>query len=81
MKLSLRPTGYAYDGPGSVGKTVYRYGVEPFMPGEEIDIADFGGPNHSDWQILRVKDGVIGDWVGNFATVEEALAMIQDDGA
>jgi hypothetical protein len=79
MKLSLRPTGYTYSGLGSEGKTVYRYGVVPFVPGSETDIANFGGSNHADWRIFRVKDGLIGDWVGNFATAEEALAAIQAD--
>jgi len=39
-------------------------------------IASFGGRYGYRWKLLRVKDGVSGDWTGNHDTPEQALAQL-----
>jgi hypothetical protein len=52
---------------------VINYAVEPAPLGERISIAKTG----NSWKILRTKDGVQGNWTGDFKTAEEALASVQ----
>ena len=53
----------------------YRYQVQGLPDGEEADIAEF----NNFWKILKVKDGVQGEWAGVYATADEALAALQKE--
>jgi hypothetical protein len=57
------------------GKPI-RYRVTGMPVGEEGTISQ---PPHSQWQFRRTKDGVVGEWTGDFDTAEEALAALQSE--
>jgi hypothetical protein len=68
MKLIMYPNNWLLDGTGRVSE--YR---AHFSPTDEVHIANFGAPFRDDWRVLRIKNGVSGDWMGNYASAEQAL--------
>jgi hypothetical protein len=50
-----------------------QYEVRGLPPEQQAWIADM----HDGWQILRVKNGVQGQWTGRYDSAEEALAVLQ----
>jgi hypothetical protein len=50
------------------------YEVAGLPPRQEARVAL---QDHGRWQILRVRDGVQGDWDGDFYSAAEALASLQ----
>ena len=74
MKPILRPMAWVRDGLFGTG-TPYEYHA-CISPTDEVFVANFGGPNHNDWQVLRIKDGVSGGWTGSYASVEAAFAPL-----
>jgi hypothetical protein len=56
----------------------YRAGGLP--DGRTARIANFGGPNNDDWQIMWINvDNTQTDWTGHYHSVEDALAALQED--
>ena len=56
------------------------YVVESMPAAQRAFISNFGVPSRPDtaqWKILRIQQGVQGDWNGDFATADEALASLQ----
>jgi len=45
-------------------------------PQQKALIANFEGRNEDRWRILRMKDGVSGEWMGSYKTAEQALAQL-----
>jgi hypothetical protein len=41
--------------------------------------ANAGGLGHDCWQLLRVIDGVQGQWTGDFKTVDVLQAALEDE--
>ena len=56
-------------------KKIIKYEVCGLPPGEEAWIADM---DHR-WQILRAKNGVSGEWAGDYKSAEDALAVLQKE--
>ena len=52
---------------------VVRYKVGALPPGEEAALANFNGK----WKILRVRNGVQGQWAGEYQSADDALAALQ----
>jgi hypothetical protein len=69
--ISLRPEGIAGSGP------VRTYRVDAMPEGEEAKVVNFGDPHRNDWRFLRIKGNTQGDWIGNYASAEAALAGLQ----
>jgi hypothetical protein len=77
IKLSLRPSIHSRPGPDFADpkKRVIQHQVQGLPPGRKALI---GQSNHK-WKILRTKDGVSGDWEGEYDTAEEALAALRQE--
>ena len=56
------------DGVETVSGSVFQYRAH-LSPTEEVLIANLGAPFRDDWQVLRIKDGVIGPWMGNYSSL------------
>ena len=54
---------------------VYLYEVVGLPPGELALIAETG--DNGRWQVSHTKNSVLGDWMGNYRTAEDALAVHQ----
>jgi hypothetical protein len=53
----------------------YRVGGMP--DGTTARIANFGGPNRNDWQIMRINgDNTQTGWTGHYESIEDALAAL-----
>jgi hypothetical protein len=76
-RLIKYPVGWART--GSVVKTgpVIQYKIRCLVPGEEAFIANFGNRRRDSWRLLRIKDGVQGDWTGNYTTADDAVAAYE----
>lgn len=72
--LELRPKSFLRDGQTyGMNRRAFTYDVLGLPEGHTIEI----GENRRKWQIRRaISDGLYGDWVGEFATPEEALASL-----
>jgi hypothetical protein len=44
----------------------------------ETDAAELAADNGK-WRILRTRNGVRGEWTGDYATADEALAALQKE--
>jgi hypothetical protein len=74
-KLSLGPRMHfrstaAYADPK---KQVLQHQVQGLPEGQKALI----GESNRKWKILRTKDGVTGDWYGEYATADEALIALE----
>ena len=67
MALSLSVMGKTLDG------SPYQYEVVGLPMQIKIMIAKVDAR----WQVLRIKNGVTGDWTGEYASAEQAFADIQ----
>jgi hypothetical protein len=57
----------------SVHGPAYRYEVQGLPRGGRASLAEFSGT----WKILRVENGNLGNWTGEYSSVREALAALQ----
>jgi hypothetical protein len=68
------------DGPVFAGGQVTGYRVGGMPDGSTARIANFGAPNQNDWRIMRINaDNTQSDWTGNYESVEDARAVLQQD--
>jgi hypothetical protein len=58
--------------PGSL--TPLRYEVLGLPPGQAVWIDDSIGEG---WHVLRITNGVSGEWEGHYPRAEDALAVIE----
>lgn len=79
MKLKLYEKARSHVGTtmGTGPVSVVQYVVHGMPPGEEALIAYYGDPNRGSWRVLRVKGGEQGQWEGDYASADDALAMLQ----
>ena len=78
--LELRPIERVGEGPDmSKWDEVFQYEVLGLPPHEQAWIANFGGPYHHEWRILRAINGVQSDWSGNYTSPEAALFALKSD--
>ena len=77
LTLTKHEVARSWGGPVSGTGPVFEYKVDGMPPGEEAFIANFGGRNKASWRALRTKDGVPGEWTGDDATDDDALAALQ----
>ena len=71
LSLVPKPTSSAHGRRhGDDGVT---YEVKGLPPSVAIDVSEFDGR----WQLLVMRDGVRGDWQGDFESPDDALAAIE----
>lgn len=75
-QLTLRAIAWARRGNIVLTGPVIEYRVQGMPLQQEAFIANFGGRNEDRWKILRVKEGISGEWMGNHETAEQALAEL-----
>ena len=75
MKLTLHEAGLGITSGHLGSEPVQSYDVGGLPTGEKANIAHF---NHA-WRFLRWSDTSHGNWTGGYATVEAALAALQDE--
>ena len=80
MKQTMHASAWLSSGgqPWGTGRVI-RYEVMGLPPGEEISIADFGGPNFPRWESLRIKNRVSSGWVGNYDSPDAALEAVAQE--
>jgi hypothetical protein len=79
-QLSLRAIGRVGDGPDlSKRDEVFQYEVVDLPLHEQAWIANFGGPYHHEWRILRATKGAQSDWSGNYVSAKAALSALKKD--
>jgi len=76
-RLSLRAIGHFRKGPDLTINQITQYEVLGLPPGERAWIANFGAPYRQNWMTLRATADVQSDWIGDYASAEEALAVLQ----
>ncbi len=75
--LTLREFGHVGSGADLRNwDKVYQYEIEGLPKGEEAWIAEF---DHR-WKILRSRNGVTGNWDGDYPTPEDALKALSEMG-
>lgn len=72
MKLILTKREFAWI--NNAERRVYHYDVRGYPAGEGAGIAQFP---HKGWSIIRWNSQDQTDWMDNFATADEALAVLQ----
>jgi hypothetical protein len=78
--LSLHGVAYVGEGPVlSKRDRVTQYEVRGLPPEELAWIANFGAPYRQDWRILRARNGVQGDWAGQYESAEAALTVLREE--
>jgi len=56
----------------------FEYELRGLPPGDQVFINNQADENNH-WQILRVKNGVQGDWSGNYPTLDAAQEAIEKE--
>jgi hypothetical protein len=79
LNLTLHPIGWIGDGPVFGTGAVYQYRVGHMPPGYQALVANFGAPRRNDWKIMRIEDDAQEQWNGNYASAEDALAVLQKE--
>jgi hypothetical protein len=75
MRLTLHDAGREVTNGHSGSEPVQSYEVEGLPPGEKASIAQFNRA----WRFLRWSETSHGNWSGEYASVEAALAALQDE--
>jgi len=75
MRLTLHETGREKTNDILAAGEVYTYCVGGMPPGENANIALFDGS----WRTLRWNDEWHGNWTGEYASPEDALAGLQEE--
>lgn len=74
MQLTIRAIGHSGEGPGlTTNRRPFQYEVDGLPEGQRATIAEFNGGR---WRTLRTISGEQGDWEGDHATAEDALAAL-----
>ena len=76
MTISKHEIAWVRDGAEWGTGRVIEYRIQFPLPEDEAFIANFGSLLHDRWMTLQVKDGVSGEWQGNYPTADEAFASI-----
>jgi hypothetical protein len=72
--LTLHAYMHSYDGPNlNTNRKATAFEVQGLPAPEQALVAEF---NHR-WKVLRITDGIYGDWSGRYGSVDEALATFQ----
>jgi hypothetical protein len=74
MIPTLYPIFWVRDGMEYGTGRVFQYRAHLSLT-EEVLIRNFGTRYRNRWRILRIKDGVSGHWMGNYASTDEALTL------
>ncbi len=78
--ITLHEDAWLRDGPVYANGQVIGYRVGGMPNGKTARIANFGGPNGNDWQIMRINaDNTQTGWTGHYESIEDALAALQRD--
>jgi hypothetical protein len=77
VKLWLREVGRSRTGPVAGSGPIYQFSVQGLPAGQEAHIANLGSHAKEAWQIMRIKDGVQGEWAGEYKKAADALASLQ----
>jgi hypothetical protein len=82
MRLTLTELEIArsHGGPtiGTKGPIIqYRVGGLP--PGERAFIANFKNAHEDSWRVFHTKRGIDAHWKGDYKTVDDALAALQNE--
>ena len=75
MRLTLHEAGRESTNGHPGGGPVQSYEVDGLPPGENASIAHF----NQAWRFLRWSEISHGNWTGEYATIEAALAALQDE--
>jgi len=78
MGLIIRPIMWVSTYAGYANGRVIEYDVAGHTPNEKHLIADFGGPGWPRWRVLKVKNGISGEWTGKFESADAALACVSE---
>ena len=66
------------DGPIFGTGQVIGFLVGGMPDGMTARIANFGAPNRNEWRIMRIyPDNSQSDWTGNYESLEDALAALE----
>ena len=75
--LFLREVSRSRSGPVAGSGPVIQFTVQGLPAGQEAHIANMGGHAGESWKILRIKDGVQGEWTGAYKKAVDALAAVK----
>jgi hypothetical protein len=75
MPLTLKPSSTTDDGQEMGTGTIVVYDVMGLPPGEQAKIATFD--SRRTWQIMRIRNDAMKDWVGDHASPEAALEHLR----
>lgn len=76
--FTLHEDAWLRDGPVYAGGEVIGYRVGGLPDGTTFRIANFGAPTRNEWRIMRINaDNTQTDWTGDYESVEDALAAVQ----
>jgi hypothetical protein len=67
--LTKRPIGWSRQGSVAFSGPVFQYEADGMPAGEKALISEF----NRRWRVMRVKDGIGGDWTGDYADPDEAM--------
>lgn len=76
MLLTKLEVGWTRNGPEYGTERVYQYRVGGLPHNDEAFLANFGSHYQDAWKILRVKDGISGEWYGAHHSADDALASV-----
>lgn len=80
LNFTLHEDAWIRKGPVYGSGQVIGYRVGGLPDGTGARVANFGAPNGNDWRIMRIyTDNTQSDWMGNYDSVEEALAALQQE--
>ena len=78
--FTLHEEAWLRDGPVYASGPVIGYRVGGMPDGKTARIANFGASNRNEWRIMRINaDNTHTDWTGDYESVEDALAALQQD--
>ena len=70
--LKLRSKTWCVECGSSSGDAPAAYDVEGLPSDMAVEIAEM----HHRWQVLVIRDGIAGDWQGDFDSADAALAAL-----
>ena len=73
--LRLVPKTWSGEGGERTTDSPFAYDVAGLPDSLSIEIAEMNGR----WRLLVVRDGIHGDWQGDFDSAEQALAAIEQE--
>jgi hypothetical protein len=79
VKLWLREVSRTRNGLVAGSGTIFQFSVQGLPAGQEAHIANLGSHSKEAWRIMRIRDGVQGEWAGEYKKAADALAAIQQE--